>query len=187
MTNTLYAHLKSSQFQGILLTAIFWGLILACSGQKAHTRQIFRMPISNEPPTLYWTLATDSVSFDILTNIMEGLTQYNSNMEPVPAIAKRWETSDNGKVITYFLRDDVLWTDGQPVRASDFEYSWKRLLNTATAAQYAYFLFDIENAYEYNSGQITDSSKVGVSAKSELVLEVRLKKPVVFLLCTKKP
>ncbi len=138
------------------------------------------MPISNEPPTLDWTLATDSVSFDILTNIMEGLTQYDVNMKPVPAIARHWEISDNGRIITYYLRDDVFWTDGQPVKASDFEYSWKRLLNPATAAQYAYFLFDIENAYEYNSGKITDPSKVGVSAKSDLVLEVRLKKPVVY-------
>ena len=180
MVNVLYTHLKSGRFQGILLMGIFWGLIVACSNGKVDTLQVFRMPISNEPPTLDWTLATDSVSFDILTNIMEGLTQYDSNMEPIPAIAERWETSDNGKVVTYYLRDDVLWTDGQPVKASDFEYSWKRLLNPATGAQYAYFLFDIENAYEYNSGKITDFSKVGVSAKSEFVLEVRLKKPVVY-------
>jgi oligopeptide transport system substrate-binding protein len=176
----IYAHLKSGRFQRFLLTGILCGLITACSGGNDDTRQVFRMPISNEPPTLDWTLATDSVSFDILTNIMEGLTQYDVNMKPVPAIARHWEISDNGRIITYYLRDDVFWTDGQPVKASDFEYSWKRLLNPATAAQYAYFLFDIENAYEYNSGKITDPSKVGVSAKSDLVLEVRLKKPVVY-------
>ena len=89
MNSALYTRLKLGRFQGIYLVGIFWGLILACSGQKADTRQVFRMPISIEPPTLDWTLATDSVSFDILTNIMEGLTQYNSNMEPLPAIAER--------------------------------------------------------------------------------------------------
>ncbi|SVE55353.1 uncharacterized protein METZ01_LOCUS508207, partial [marine metagenome] len=90
MVNVLYTHLKSGRFQGILLMGLFWGLIVACSNGKVDTLQVFRMPISNEPPTLDWTLATDSVSFDILTNIMEGLTQYNSNMEPIPAIAERW-------------------------------------------------------------------------------------------------
>ena len=180
MENTFYTHLKSGRLWGFLLAGILCSLIGACSSGTTDTRQVFRMPISNEPPTLDWTLATDSVSFDILTNIMEGLTQYDSNMEPVPAIAKRWEISDNGRIITYYLRDDVFWTDGQPVKAADFEYSWKRLLNPATAAQYAYFLFDIENAYEYNSGKITDSSNVGVSAKTDFVLEVRLKKPVVY-------
>ncbi len=138
------------------------------------------MPIGNEPPTLDWTLATDSVSFNILTNLMEGLTQYNANLEAVPAVAERWEFSKDGKTITYYLRGDVLWSDGQPVTAEDFEYSWKRLLNPTTAAQYAYFLFDIENAYEYNSGLIKDASEVGVRALSPRVLEVRLKKPVVY-------
>ncbi|MCH8312212.1 MAG: hypothetical protein IID17_04430 [Nitrospinae bacterium] len=138
------------------------------------------MSVRAEPPTLDWTLATDSISFNLLTNLMEGLTQYNADLEAVPAVAKRWEFSEEGKVITFYLRDDVFWTDGKRVTAGDFEYSWKRLLNPATAAQYAYFLFDIENAAEFNSGKITDPSQVGVRAISPLVLEVRLKKPVVY-------
>ncbi|MBT5793544.1 MAG: peptide ABC transporter substrate-binding protein [Deltaproteobacteria bacterium] len=174
------SRLKDTRLHKFLLIGLFFSLVASCSGEKIDNGQVFRMPISNEPPTLDWSLATDSVSFDILTNIMEGLTQYDSNMEPVPAIAKRWEISKNGKMITYYLRDDVFWTDGKPVTAHDFEYSWKRLLNPATAAQYAYFLFDIENAQEFNSGKISDPSKVGVSAKTAHILEVRLKKPVVY-------
>jgi len=107
MVNLLYNRFKSSQFHIFLLVGIFL-LIVACSNDKFNTGQFFRIPISNEPPTLDWTLATDSVSFVILTNIMEGLTQYNSNMEPIPAIAKRWEISKNGKIITFYLREDVL-------------------------------------------------------------------------------
>jgi len=138
------------------------------------------MAITAEPPTLDWTLATDSVSVTILTNLMEGLTQYNADLEPQPAVAKKWEFSEDGKTITYTLRDDVFWTDGKPVTAMDFEYSWKRLLDPKTTAQYAYFLFDIENAAEYNSGEITDPAQVGVRALSPQVLQVKLKKPVVY-------
>lgn len=164
-----------------LAAALLLALIsLGCSGSIAETDRTFRLAIRAEPPTLDWTLATDSVSFNILTNLMEGLTQYNANLEAVPAVAERWEFSPDGKVITYYLRDDVFWSDGVPVTARDFEYSWKRLLNPATAAQYAYFLFDIENAAAYNSGKITDPSKVGVRALSPRVLQVRLKKPVVY-------
>jgi oligopeptide transport system substrate-binding protein len=180
MTTLFYTRLISSPFYRLLLVGILLLLIVSCSNQKPDEDQVFRVSISNEPPTLDWSLATDSVSFDILTNIMEGLTQYDSNMEPIPAVAKRWEISKNGKIITYYLRDDVFWTDGKPVTAHDFEYSWKRLLDPATAAQYAYFLFDIENAQEFNSGKISDPSKVGIIAKSKFVLEVRLKKPVVY-------
>jgi oligopeptide transport system substrate-binding protein len=129
---------------------------------------------------LDWALATDSISFTILTNLMEGLTQYDSELNPKPAIAKNWEYSTDGKTITFFLRNDVYWSDGQPVTAKDFEYSWKRLLAPETAAQYAYFLFDIENASQYNSGKITDSDQVGVKALAPDVLQVRLKKPVVY-------
>ena len=138
------------------------------------------MAVRAEPPTLDLSLATDNVSFDVLTNIMEGLTQYNSKLEPLPAVAERWEFSEGGRVITYYLRDDVYWTDGKPVSAKDFEYSWKRLLNPATGAEYAYFLFDIENAWEYNSGKIKDADKVGVRALSPGVLQVRLKRPVIY-------
>jgi oligopeptide transport system substrate-binding protein len=175
-----YTRFKTIHLYKLFLMGLFFCLVSSCSGEKPDNGQLFRIPISAEPPTLDWSLATDSVSFDILTNIMEGLTQYDSNMKPIPAIAKRWEISKNGKMITYYLRDDVFWTDGKPVTAHDFEYSWKRLLNPATAAQYAYFLFDLVNAYEFNSGEISDPSKVGVSAKSELILEVRLKKPVIY-------
>ena len=175
-----YNRLKTIYLYKVSLIGLFLCLSASCSGEKIDTGQVFRMPITNEPPTLDWSLATDSVSFDILTNIMEGLTQYDSNMDPIPAIAKRWEISKNKKIITYYLRDDVFWTDGKPVTAHDFEYSWKRLLNPATAAQYAYFLFDVENAQEFNSGKISDSSLVGVSAKTNHILEVRLKKAVVY-------
>ena len=160
----------------LLLVCVLTG----CSGELERDGKTFRMAIRAEPPTLDWTLASDSVSFNILTNLMEGLTEYNANLEPIPAVAERWEVSKDGRIITFYLRDDVFWSDGKPVTAGDFEYSWKRLLNPATAAQYAYFLFDIENAEEYNSGKIKEPSQVGVKAVSQKVLEVHLKKPVVY-------
>ena len=140
----------------------------SCSSNSApdDIGKTFRMTASSEPPSLDWSLATDTVSFKILTNIMEGLTQYNANLEPIPAVAKKWEFSEDGKTLTYYLREDVLWSDGKSVTAGDFEFSWKRLLNPATASEYAYFLFDVENAYEYNSGAIKDPELVGVKAVS---------------------
>lgn len=151
-----------------------------CSNSLPGNPSVFRMAIKNEPPTLDATLATDSISFTILTNLMEGLTQYDADLNPVPAIAKRWEYSNDGRTITFYLRKDVFWSDGKRVTAGDFEYSWKRLLDPETAAQYAYFLFDIENASKYNSGAIKNSDQVGVRAKASDILEVTLKKPVVY-------
>lgn len=155
-------------------------ILIGCSPPSPTDHSVFRMSIKNEPPTLDWALATDSVSFTVLTNLMEGLTQYDADLNAKPAVAKKWEYSDDGKTITFFLRNDVTWTDGKPVTARDFEYAWKRLLAPETASQYAYFLFDIEKASEFNSGVITDPDQVGVRALAPYVLQVRLKKPVVY-------
>jgi oligopeptide transport system substrate-binding protein len=163
----------------LALASALW--ITGCSGEpSAVENKTLRIAVSTEPPTLDWSLATDGVSFNVLTNLMEGLTQYNERLEPIPAIAKRWEFSEGGRVITFYLRDDVKWTDGQPVTAQQFEYSWKRLLDPETASQYAYFLFDVENAAEYNAGKIKDADQVGVNALSPTVLQVRLKRPVIY-------
>ena len=93
---------------------------------------------------------------------MVGLTEFDKDLKPAPVIAKSWELSDGGKKIVFKLRDDVQWSDGKKVRAQDFEYSWKRLLDPKTASQYAYILFDIANAAEYAEGKLKDPAQVGV-------------------------
>ena len=178
----MFAPRIAQVFRIIAIPLMILGIWGGCTGPEDAGKPLstLRLAVRAEPPTLDWSLATDNVSFDILTNIMEGLTQYNDRLEPVPAIAERWEFSEDGKTLTYYLRKDVFWTDGRPVTAHDFEYSWKRLLNPATAAEYAYFLFDIENAYEYNAGTVRDADQVGVKALSPTVLQVRLKRPVIY-------
>ena len=128
----------------ISVSIILLGILFACSDATIDTGRDFRMAVRAEPPTLDWTLATDSISVNLLTNLMEGLPQYDADLKPIPAVAERWEFSEDGHVVTFCLRDDVFWSDGRPVTAGDFEYSWKRLLDPKTAAQYAYFLFDVE-------------------------------------------
>ncbi len=140
----------------------------------------FRMTLSNEPPTLDWNLATDSVSFTVLINLMEGLTEYDEQLRPRPAVARSWEVSPDGRTYRFHLREDARWSDGKPVTAGEFEYSWKRLLNPKTAAEYAYFLYDIEGAEDYNTGKVSGPDSVGVRALDDRTLEVRLRKPIVF-------
>ncbi|HEY7217784.1 MAG TPA: ABC transporter substrate-binding protein, partial [Candidatus Binatia bacterium] len=125
----------------------------------------FRVNLGTEPPSLDWSLAVDHVSFNVISNLMVGLTEFDKDLKPAPVIAKSWEILDGGKKIIFHLRDDVQWTDGKRVRAQDFEYSWKRLLNPKTGAQYAYILFDIIHAQDYNEGKIKDPTSVGVQAQ----------------------
>lgn len=148
--------------------------------QSAAKRDTLNINLGNEPPTLDWSLATDTSSYTVLNNIMEGLTQFDAGFRPIPALAESWTVSEDGKTYTFKIREDVKWTDGKPLTAGDFEYSWKRLLNPETGSDYAYFLYDIENAEEYNTGAIKEADKLGIKVVDEKTLEVRLKKPAAY-------
>ncbi len=140
------------------------------------------MNIGAEPPSLDWSVTTDSTSFDVISNLMVGLTQYTANLSCAPACASSWEITDGGRCYVFHLRQDARWSDGQPVTAYDFEYAWKRLLTPKTAAQYAFFFYDIVGAFEFNTGTLKDASKVGVMATDPHTLVVRLKKPAAYFI-----
>jgi oligopeptide transport system substrate-binding protein len=155
-------------------------LLGACRAPSISDANTFRLVLSNEPPTLDWSLATDSVSITVIENLMDGLTRFDHELRPVPAIASSWDVLDRGRRYVFHLRPGVTWSDGRPVTAADFEYAWKRLLDPRTAAQYAYFLYPVANAKAYNTGKITDPSLVGVRARSDTELEVILEQPLVY-------
>jgi oligopeptide transport system substrate-binding protein len=78
-----------------------------------------------EPPSLDPGLATDTTSSNILVNIMDPLVKLDENLNPEASLAQSWEVSADGKTVTFQLRSDGRWTNGDPVTAQDFEYSWK--------------------------------------------------------------
>jgi oligopeptide transport system substrate-binding protein len=124
--------------------------------------------------------ATDSVSIMVIEQLMRGLTQLGSDLRPVPALAERWEVSPDGRVYTFYLREGVRWSDGVPLRAEHFVYAWRRLLRPETAAEYAYFLFAVRGARDYNAGRLRDPNGVGVRALDARTLRVELETPLVY-------
>ncbi len=172
---------KFSALQWIAALA-FAALLGACKPAPQTGGTHFRVNLGTEPPSLDWSLATDHVSFNVISNLMVGLTEFDKNLKPAPVIASSVEFLDGGRRIVFRLRGDVEWTDGKKVRAQDFEYSWKRLLNPKTASPYAYILFDIVNAQEFNQGKITDPSLVGVRAEDDRTLVVTLRHPASYFL-----
>jgi oligopeptide transport system substrate-binding protein len=170
-----------------LLAAFLILAPMALSGcsQSASARfepDCLRVNLGAEPPSLDWHTSTDSTSFDVVSNIMVGLTRYTDALKVEPGVASSWDVLDGGKRYVFHLRKDVKWTDGKTLVAGDFEYAWKRLLNPKTAAQYAFFLYGIENAEAYNSGHIKDASAVGVKALDNYTLEVKLAHPEAYFI-----
>jgi ABC-type oligopeptide transport system substrate-binding subunit len=109
--------------------------------------------------------------------LFAGLMKFNADFQAVPYIAEKVTSNADGSVWTFSLRKDSRWSDGGPVTARDFEWSWKRQLDPATAAPYASFLYDIKNGEAFNKKQITDASQVGVRATNDWTLEVTLEGP----------
>ena len=176
--------LNTAKFRRLvrLISVLLLALASACKSAPQGGDKHFRVNLGTEPPSLDWSLATDHVSFNVISNLMVGLTEFDKDLKPAPVIAKSWDFQDGGKKIVFHLRDDVQWSDGKKVRAQDFEYSWKRLLNPKTASKYAYILFDVANAQEYNEGKVKDASPVGVQAQDDQTLIVTLRHPASYFL-----
>jgi len=149
-------------------------------GSGAVVDQVITVNWGTEPPSLDPGLASDTTSADVISNIMDPLVKLDADLNPVPNLAESWETSDDGKTVTFHLRDDGEWTNGDPVTAEDFEWSWKRTISPDLAADYAYQFFGIVGAAEYNSCESNCDAmrdKVGVNAVDDRTLEVELTSP----------
>ncbi|TCS83573.1 peptide ABC transporter substrate-binding protein [Tepidibacillus fermentans] len=155
------------------------------TGEKAQPakEQVLKLNARTEPPSLDPATATDSTSGDILREVMEGLVRLNekSQVEKGSGVAEDWTISEDGLKYTFKLKKGLKWTNGDPVTAHDFEYAWKRVLDPKTAADYAYQLFYIKNAEEYNAGK-AKAEDVGVKATDDYTLEVELKAPTPYFL-----
>jgi oligopeptide transport system substrate-binding protein len=176
----------------LLVTGLFGALAIAAAGcgggggggggtsggTAAAAEQVLRMGWGAEPPSLDPGLATDTTSSNVLLAIMDPLVRLNPETNAAePSLAESWDISEDGKTITYHLSPDGKWTNGDPVTAGDFVYSWKRTLSPELAADYAYQLYGIVGAFEYNSctkkcEALAD--KVGVEAPDDSTLVVHL-------------
>ena len=146
--------------------------------------------IPSEPPSLHPQLATDTTSGAILMNVFEGLTRLNDDSKPEAAIAESWVISDDQLTYTFKLRDAV-WSNGDPVVASDFVYAWKWALNPNNMSEYASLLYPIKggeayNTYDTEKGSEEEFTKLGealgVTAEDDKTLVVTLENPTPYFL-----
>ncbi|CAN7490466.1 peptide ABC transporter substrate-binding protein [Phenylobacterium sp. LjRoot164] len=133
----------------------------------------------SEPVTLDPHKSTGTWEDRIISNLLIGLTDSDEKGEAVPGMAERWETSPDGLVWTFYLRD-ANWSDGVPVTADDFVYSLRRILLPETASEYASVLYLIKNAQAVNEGKAPKEA-LGVRAISPKVLEITLNHPAPYL------
>ncbi len=142
---------------------------------------IFRFNNGAEPEMIDPGLMSGQPDGRVARILFEGLvTPDPRTLEPLPGQAYRWETSDDGMTYTFHLRPGLAWTDGTPLTAHDFVWSWVRVLSPRSGSRYASLLYVLENGEAFNKGEITDSTRLGVHAPDDSTLVVRLAAPTSY-------
>ena len=116
---------------------------------------------------------------NVANDLYEGLTSRNTSSKVVPGVAERWkQTSPTTWVFT--LRKDARWSNGDPVTAEDFVYSWQRTVDPKTATQYGLFLAFLKNGNEIMAGKMPVSA-LGIKALDKYTLQITTVQPTAFL------
>ena len=162
----------------IILSAI---TLAACGNQSASQKkkQVLNWSENTQLSTQDPSLATDTTSFQALLNTGDGLYRLDKNNKPQLSLATKAKTSNNGKTYDFYLRKNAKWSNGDPITAKDFVYSYRRTVNPATKSQMAFYLYQIKNAQAINSGKKQPSS-LGATAVSKYHLRVQLTRPLSY-------
>lgn len=133
------------------------------------------------PPSLDPGKAQDNTSQTIISQLFSGLVELTPDLSIVPDVARSWDVLEGGRSYRFHLRDDVLWSDGRPLTARDFEFGWKRCLSPELKSEVREFLFDLEGASNYALG-VGTAEAVGVRADGDHTLVVSLERPTGYFL-----
>ncbi len=137
----------------------------------------------SEPQSLDPHVLTSVTDFNIASSLFEGLvTQNPYTLAIEPGVARRWDVSADHKTLTFYLNPAAQWSNGEPVTAQDFLYSFRRILAPAMANQVAYLLYPIRAAEAFSRGRITDPDKIGVRVVNDHTLEITLNNPTPYFL-----
>lgn len=151
------------------------------SADSSLKGKVLKYAMSSEPETLDPTMNNYSTSSIVLQNLFTGLFQMEADGSLTNGMCASYTVSDDGRVYTFTLKDDMKWSDGSPLTAGDFEYSWKRVLNPDLASPAAWELYYIKGGEDYNKGT-GSADDVAVKAVDDKTLEVTLNDPTPYFL-----
>lgn len=175
MVKTFHMTLAAISLSSVITPAI--AANPPAGAQLAEQQQIVRH-IKDEPASLDPLKAVGLPEIQVIRDLFEGLTNQDAQGKIVPGVAQSWSSNDN-KTWVFTLRNNARWSNGDPVTAQDFVYSWQRLVDPKNSSPFAWFagLSGIENAAAITKGEMTPD-KLGVIAQGKTQLKVTLDRPV---------
>lgn len=184
--------MRKNKRLSLLVTGLASVMVLAACGGKSSDGAaeevaadetnggILNVQVDVEVATMDPQMATDGTSFEVIANTIEGLYTLDESGVAVPSLADKMDVSEDGLTYTFTLKD-ATWSNGDPVKADDFVYAWRRLADPDTASEYYYIMgiAGVVNADEISAGE-KDPEELGVTALDDKTLEVKLNHPVPF-------
>ncbi|MBP1043469.1 peptide ABC transporter substrate-binding protein [Vagococcus sp. BWB3-3] len=179
------------QKRWVTTSVVLTSLVLASCGNKeqadetasskgGEVEQVFKTVVPTEMPTMDVSLNSDVVSATATNSVYEGLYRFNGEGKAEPAGASEVaEVSQDGLVYTFKLREEAKWSDGQPLTAKDYVYSWQRGANPDTGSEYGFLFTALKNGEAVLAGD-KPVTELGVQAISDHELEVTLEQPTPY-------
>ncbi len=163
------------------------GLFVGCSRttpvQQGYQDGVFHFAINQEPADLDPNTNISADANPVFTALYEGLVVLSNDGKTLtPGVAERWEISPDGLTYTFHLRADARWSNGEPVTADDFVFSFRRVFDPKLGSEEASYGYMIVGSRAYNEGTSADPSTVGVSAPDPRTFVVHLVSPTAYFL-----
>ena len=156
-------------------------LVFACAAAMADASITFQM--GGEPECMDPTINDYSSGSYALQSLFRGLYKYDADGALVPAMAESYEVSEDGCTYTFKLKEGLKWSDGSPLTAHDFEYSWKRVLNPDVGSETAYTLYSvIKDGYECFVSKTVSADDLPIRALDDTTFQVELKAPASYFI-----
>lgn len=171
--------MKRSMIAFLLVILMMSTIVVGCD-QEIESGKYLRLAKDNELASMDQHVASDGLSFEVISSTIEGLYSRDKIGNCIPAIAESYDVSEDSLIYTFHLKK-VKWSNGDPVTAKDFEFSWKRLLDPETASEYSFIgeVAGIKNASKVMSGEI-DVNELGVRATDDYTFVVELERPIPY-------
>lgn len=148
---------------------------------QTQSERIFRWGVyEHGPVTLDPGLSEVADEAEIIDHLFEGLVELDTELNIIPALARRWHVSQGGTRYHFELRPNLRWSDGAPLTAHDFVFAWQRNLRPEVGAGIAHLLYSVIGAEEFHRGQSTDPHTIAIRAVDDLNLEITLKLPTTY-------
>ncbi len=177
-------------FRWLLVGSLFLtGVIVGGCGRRelpadaAVRHQTLLVSIPGEPSELDPHIINAPPDFDVIQAFFEGLVvAHPKTLQAEPGVAERWDVSDDRLTYTFHLRENARWSNGDPVTAHDFVYSFRRALTPSLGSQYTFLFSAIVGAEDFAAGRVTDFDQVGIEAADARTVRLTLRRPTPYFL-----